>query len=360
MSPAPIDAFGGRAVRIDPGDDGAIHVGPAKNRGEFLRQILQTQADPVRRGVVWIPQHADDEAHVVGRQREPQPDRTELAVVRQQIGVHADHLARAIEQWPAGIAGIDRGVGLDVVVERRAHEVTVLSADHAGSHRGADAQRIADGNHPLADLQGIAVAERHRRQRDGQVHLEHRKIDPVRPPRYNWARTSEPVLEGHPDDRGILDDVLVGDDESARVDDEAGADEDSKVHGRRLAGLGLVAVQDPNDGDVDDRGQRIGRRHPERRMYPPAEQRVPPDRGMPRTGRRTSRRAMRGPRRCSGSWPCGGSGRLRGGPFCVERSSAWAPLYDWTPRSWRQRHATASDPSGLANAARRPLLRPTG
>ena len=56
----------------------------------------------------------------IGGNGKSQPDRAKDHVVRQQGCVNADDLAGAIEQGTTEIARVDRGVGLDVVVEWRA------------------------------------------------------------------------------------------------------------------------------------------------------------------------------------------------------------------------------------------------
>ena len=71
-----------------------------------------------------------------------------------------DHAAVHIDQRAAGIAGIDGGVGLD-------EELIVADADVGARHRRddavrhglADAERIADRQHHVADLQIVGIGE---------------------------------------------------------------------------------------------------------------------------------------------------------------------------------------------------------
>ena len=67
-----------------------------------------------------------------------------------------------VEERPAGVAAVDRGVGLDEVVVA-ALQRAVARRDDAGGDREALAERVADGQHPVADLRRVAVAEARRR-----------------------------------------------------------------------------------------------------------------------------------------------------------------------------------------------------
>src|SRR5262249_1383110 len=77
-------------------------------------------------------------------------------------------------EGPTGIAGIEGGIGLDHVVDQPARAGTQRAAergDHAGGDGRFEAERIADGDHQLAALEQLGIAERRRWQR-------HRSIDP--------------------------------------------------------------------------------------------------------------------------------------------------------------------------------------
>ncbi len=98
---------------------------------------------------------------VVGRDREPDADvagllllTAETAAARSHGGdrrVDADQLAPAVDQRAAGVARVDRGVGLDGVENR----VAVLDVGVAGPHRpvhGADDAR----GHGAVQAEGAA------------------------------------------------------------------------------------------------------------------------------------------------------------------------------------------------------------
>ena len=83
-------------------------------------------------------------------------------------GVDADDLAAGVDQRPAGVAGVDGGVGLDEVVERMTPSLIARSlaetmpAGDAGV--AAQVEGVADGDHVVADPQVGAGAELGRRE----------------------------------------------------------------------------------------------------------------------------------------------------------------------------------------------------
>ena len=85
-------------------------------------------------------------------------------------------LAVEVEQRAAGIAAINGGVGLDVIVVRAGIDVAVARRDDAGGHRAAEAERIADGDDPFAEPQLVGIAELHRLERFVGMHAKQREI----------------------------------------------------------------------------------------------------------------------------------------------------------------------------------------
>ena len=93
-------------------------------------------------------------------------------------GVDADDLAARVEQRAAAVAGVDRRVGLDEVGEHAAldRDAPADRRDDAARHRvGERAERAADGDRLLADLDGRRVADRCGRQAAG-VDLDDREV----------------------------------------------------------------------------------------------------------------------------------------------------------------------------------------
>ena len=75
--------------------------------------------------------------------------------------VDADELAARVDERAARVAGVDRGVRLDEVLERRDAELTAARrADDAHRHGLTQAQRVADREDDLADLERVRAAQR--------------------------------------------------------------------------------------------------------------------------------------------------------------------------------------------------------
>ena len=207
------------------------------------------------------------------------PEREKIAVLM------PTRRAGHVDQRAAGVAGIDRGVGLD-------EELIVGDADLRARHRRddavghglADAERIADRQHHVADLQIVGIAEVDHREALLAVVLDaqHREIG-ARVLEHDIDR--ELALVGERDLHlvGAVDDVIVGDDQAGRIDDDAGAERllgllarpaelrpeeaaEERVFHQRIAvrhGLGGRDGDDRRHHALDDRrvghAQRFGR-----------------------------------------------------------------------------------------------------
>lgn len=73
-------------------------------------------------------------------------------------GVNPHDFAPRIEEWSTTIARIDRGVGLNKIVVLPGPDDPALGANDTGGHRVRQAKRIANGQHPLANAQGVRIA----------------------------------------------------------------------------------------------------------------------------------------------------------------------------------------------------------
>ena len=153
--------------------------------------------------------------------------------------VDADDFAIEVEQRPAGIAAVDGGVGLDVVVVGALADVAVARRDDAGRDRAAEAERIADRDHPFAEPQLVGIAELHRDQRLRRLELQHREIG-LLVDADQFGLDLGAVVHDDVDLVGIRDDVIVGDDDACGIDDEAGAERIglARLQMRLLAALG--------------------------------------------------------------------------------------------------------------------------
>ena len=114
-------------------------------------------------------------------------------------------------------------------------------------HRLPDAERIADRQHEIADLQRIGIAELDRLQIVGRrFELEDRKVG-ARILQHDLGLELAPVRQRDLHLGRALDHVVVGDDEPAAVRDDAGAE-------RALHLLALHAAEEaPEDRVVEHR-----------------------------------------------------------------------------------------------------------
>ena len=97
--------------------------------------------------------------------------------VRQDGGVDADQFAAVVDQRAAGVAGVNRRVGLnEVLILFDAQAGAALGADDSHGYRLADAERIAHGDGVIADARFAGIGE-HDRGQVGGVDLQYRDID---------------------------------------------------------------------------------------------------------------------------------------------------------------------------------------
>ena len=79
------------------------------------------------------------------------------------LGVDADDPARGVEQRPAGVAGIDRRVRLDHVVDREpvwGVDLALHRGDDPGRGGAIEAERVADRDDGVADLDARRMSPR--------------------------------------------------------------------------------------------------------------------------------------------------------------------------------------------------------
>jgi hypothetical protein len=88
-------------------------------------------------------------------------------------------------------------------------------------HGLADAERIANGEHQIADLEGVGMAQINRgKPLVAVLYAQHRKIG-VRVLEHEVGIELALVCEGDLYPVGIFDDVVVRDDETGRIDHDA-------------------------------------------------------------------------------------------------------------------------------------------
>ncbi len=138
--------------------------------------------------------------------------------------IDADQPAVEIDERAAGIARIDRRVGLDeeAVVARADLGARQRRHDALG-HRLSDAERVADGDDEVADLERVRIAHLERRETVAALEAQHREVG-ARIAQHDLGLELAPVGERHPHLGRVLDDVKVGDDEARRIDEHARAE----------------------------------------------------------------------------------------------------------------------------------------
>ncbi len=189
--------------------------------GDGVVDRLDAHAEPAATGLMELLELRDDRLDRGRGRCEADADRA--AGRREDRGIDADHLALQVEQRAAGIALVDRGVGLQEIVVGAAVDVAVAGGDDARGHGLAEAERIADRHHAVADPRLVAVAELDGLQRLVALDLQHRDVD-LGILADHLGLELAAVVEDDDDVVGVADDVVVGDNDAAGVDDEAGAE----------------------------------------------------------------------------------------------------------------------------------------
>ena len=161
-----------------------------------------------------------DRRRHVGRDGEANAHVTTTLAVNCRID--PDHLAPNVKQRPAGISGIDGGVGLnEVLIVGNTHVASTLGAHDTDGNRGIESERIANRDNPFSDAHGRRVTHGQRGQvitvnlDDGDLRFF------IRPD--TFCLEFSPILKLNHDLVGIAHHMMVGQDISILADDEAGA-----------------------------------------------------------------------------------------------------------------------------------------
>ena len=113
-------------------------------------------------------------------------------------------------------------VGLNEVVVGTRLEVAVAGRDDARGDRAAQAEGVADGDHPVADAGFVGIAPFGRWQRLAAPHLEDRQVGLVIASDHLGLQGGA-IVQQHKDLIDIFDDVMEGHDMATRINDETGA-----------------------------------------------------------------------------------------------------------------------------------------
>ncbi|MDF3039254.1 MAG: hypothetical protein K0Q71_1960 [Thermomicrobiales bacterium] len=137
-------------------------------------------------------------------------------------GIDPDHAPAGVNQRSSRVAGVERGVGLDDILDQPA----TAGAQRAPQRRDdpsrdgrLEAEGVADGDDELARFESIRIAELGRGQ-TAHRRLDHRQIG-LRVVADHACGQGPPVGEGDFQTPGPLDDVAIGEDVAVGGDDDA-------------------------------------------------------------------------------------------------------------------------------------------
>ncbi len=159
-------------------------------------------------------------SHVGG---DGEADTDVAATPGEECGVDTDQLAAQIDQRPARIAGVDGGIGLDEVLEAGATDTAATEGtDNTAGHRLTQTERVPDGDHEVADAQGVGIRQRDRLQ-VVRVDSDHGDVG-GRVGTHHLGLVLAPVMERNQDGVGTRDHVAVGENGAGiGIHDDAGA-----------------------------------------------------------------------------------------------------------------------------------------
>ena len=166
-----------------------------------------------------------------GRCRDRERDADAAAGRRIDRGVDAHHFAVGVEGRTTGVALVHGRVDLDEIVIRTVADVAAAGRNDAGRDGAAEAERIADRQHPVADP-GLAVGKLGEREVGAALDLDQRKVG-ARIGADHLGPVGLAVVGRDFDLVGAVDHVVVGHGKAVGRDEEAGALTRSPGHGRR-------------------------------------------------------------------------------------------------------------------------------
>src|SRR5262249_11229528 len=161
----------GRRLGLDAVDEHAFRARAPHRLSQLLGQWLHLDAEPAALHAAVLAQLVDHLHH--GCRWNGEADADAAAVGRVDRGVDPDHLARLVEERPAGVTWIDRRIDLDVVVIGTRADVAAPRGDDPGGCGAAEAVGIADRHDPVAHAGLLRIPELDIRQRLARIDLEH-------------------------------------------------------------------------------------------------------------------------------------------------------------------------------------------
>ncbi len=170
---------------------------------------------------------ADDSSRKIDRDSKPDAGRSRVVG-----GVYPDHLSIHVYKGSAAVSRIDRGVGLEKVLERGGRDIALdrvqpasFCTDNTHTDRMIQTERTSYRHHPVTDLDRIRIAEVCNivrvdpvvSNRPDQAQIRFRILS------YDFRRKVSPVGKGYLYSKSLVDHVIVGEDMPLSVDNEARA-----------------------------------------------------------------------------------------------------------------------------------------
>ena len=215
--------FRARRVRLDLSDDGSRSVVHVEELGFIGRNVADADADIAVAHLSVFNETVNRWLHDLRGNGKSHAGKT--SGLGDQKRVDADDFAVGIDQRPAGVAWVDRGVRLDELARRTAVSGewigTVQRTDDAARHGETESQRIAECEYGLAGMQLGRISQRHARQ-VGAVDLDDGKIR-ERIGADELRRQDSAVGHGDANVDCAVDDVVVGHDVAIGRNDHAAA-----------------------------------------------------------------------------------------------------------------------------------------
>ncbi len=189
------------------------------NDAPMERHILSGDADVTAPNFGVFDQPASHEPCGVARDRE-----TDSLRRPDHCRVHTDHFAGGVHQRSPGVAGVQRRVSLNDIVDQTARlgiHGTSKCADNSRRHAGLKTERVADRDHQLPDPQIFRISQPHV-DKLRRIDANHRKI-------CFWIVANQPpgilaaVRQIDRDLCRVMHDMAVGQNESIGRDHESGA-----------------------------------------------------------------------------------------------------------------------------------------
>src|SRR5262245_26024900 len=219
------------SVLDDVRHERAARLLEAQRFGDVGGHLLEHLPEPSARDLPLLLQLGDDLLRQVDRDGEPDAD--VAAAAAEDRGVDPDGFTTCIQKRSARVARVDGRVGLDEVVVGTLVDVSPERAHDPGRHGVLEPERIPDRNHPLLDLHVGRVTERHGREPRRPMDLDQRDVG-LLIPADDLGLELLARGQAHDDLVGVLDHVVVGEDEPVGVDHEARSEALGLVRAARL------------------------------------------------------------------------------------------------------------------------------